>query len=91
MNLGTYLFKNLIGKIDEFSNTNEKFAKYQVAFLVKCALLEAAAIFSIIMCLNTFNAYFIFVASFSFIALLLMRPTKEKVYSTLQIQDTNQF
>ena len=91
MNLGTFLFKRQIEKIDATSSSKKKFEQYQVAFLIKCALLEAASIFSIVMCLNTYNAYFIVVASFSFIALLLMRPTEEKVYTALQIQDTDQF
>ncbi len=72
-----------------FTRVEERFAKYQAAFLIKCALLEAAAIFSILMCLITHNFYFIVVAAFSLIALVLMRPTKEKVYTTLQIQDTD--
>ena len=91
MNLGTYLFNKRIENIDFKSSAKSKFDQYQVAFLIKCALLEAASIFSIVMSLKTYNAYFIVVASFSYIALLLMRPTKEKVYTTLQIEDTNQF
>lgn len=91
MNLGTYLFNKLINQIDPTSTEQEKLAKYQAAFLIKCALLEASAIFSIVMCLITYNFYFIVVAAFSLIALWLMRPTKEKVYTTLQIQDTNPF
>ena len=91
MNLGTYLFNKLINQIDPTLTEKEKFEKYQAAFLVKCALLEAATIFSIVMCLITYNFYFIVVAAFSLIALWLMRPTKEKVYTTLQIQDTNPF
>lgn len=91
MNLGTYLFNKQIHKIDVSSSPKKKFDQYQVAFLIKSALLEAASIFSIVMCLTTYNIYFIVVASFSFIALLLMRPNKEKVYKTLQIQDTDQF
>lgn len=91
MNLGTYLFNKQIENIAVSSSDKMKFEQYQVAFLIKCALLEAASIFSIVMCLITYNAYFIVVASFSLIALLLMRPTKEKVYSVLQIQDTDLF
>ena len=91
MNLGTYLFNKQIEKIDVVSSDESKFVKYQTAFLIKCALLEAASIFSIMMCLITYNFYFIVVAAFSFIALWLMRPTKEKVYATLQINDTNPF
>lgn len=91
MNLGTFLFNRLINQIDPTSTEQEKFAKYQAAFLVKCALLEASAIFSIVICLITYNFYFIVVAAFSLIALWLMRPTREKVFSTLQIQDTNPF
>ncbi len=91
MNLGTYLFKKQIENIDISSLDKKKFEQYQVAFLIKCALLEAASIFSIVMCLITYNVYFFVVASFSFVALLLMRPTEEKIYTTLQIQDTDQF
>jgi hypothetical protein len=91
MNLGTFLFNKLINQIDPTSTDQEKFAKYQAAFLVKCALLEASAIFNIVMCLITYNFYFIVVAAFSLIALWLMRPTREKVFTTLQIKDTNPF
>lgn len=91
MNLGTYLFNNRIENIDFTGSAKSKFDQYQVAFLIKCALLEAASIFSIVMSLKTYNGYFFVVASFSFIALLLMRPTKEKVYTTLQIENTDLF
>ena len=91
MNLGTYLFKIQIENIDISSTPRKKFDQFQIAFLLKCALLEAASIFSIVMCLYTYNVYFIVVASFSFFALLLMRPTEEKVYTTLQIKDNKLF
>lgn len=89
MNLGSFLFNSLIKKIDSSSSLQEKFAKYQAAFLIKCVLLEAASIFSIVMCLRTYNLYFMLVAAFSLIALWLIKPTKDRVFTTLQIQDTN--
>lgn len=91
MNLGTYLFKKSISQIDPLSTVEEKFSRYQTAFLIKCAFLEAAALFCIVMCFITYNFYFIVVASFSLLAMWLMKPSREKVFATLQIQDSDLF
>lgn len=91
MNLGTYLFNKIIERIDLSASSSEKFAKYQTAFIIKCALLESTALFSLVMCLITFNFYFIIVAAFPLVALWLIKPTAEKIDEALQIQDNNSF
>ena len=85
------LFNKLIGNIDSNIRSTEKITQYQTAFLVKCAFLEGAALFNIVACLVTNNALTLIFATICLAYLWLSRPTDQKIYETLQMQDPNSF
>lgn len=90
--LSTVLFNKILGNVaEEQVDTDTKLVRYQTSFLVKCALLEAPALFNIVTALLTSNFLFFIFAGICLVALWQSRPTKEAVYTTLQIQDTDSF
>jgi hypothetical protein len=89
MLMSSFLFKKLIGEVDVMSSPTDRFMKFQTAFLVKCALLEAGALINIVACFISGNAFFLIFASAPFFVLWASKPTKDKVYTILQLQDTD--
>ena len=87
--VGPFIFNKIIQNIDETSSPSSKLLKYQTAFLVKCAFLESAALINIVACLITSNVLFLIFAALTFFALWHAKPTKDKVCSTLQLQDSD--
>jgi hypothetical protein len=83
---GIFMFKKKIGAITPEQSFDEKFMQYQTAFLIKCAFCEAGALLNLVGCFQTHNLFFMLFAAASFIALLLSRPTKDKVIEDLQLQ-----
>jgi hypothetical protein len=83
--LGTAMFKKKIADISPELTFDEKFMQYQTAFLIKCAFCEAGALLNIVGCFETHNLFFMLFAAASFIALLLSRPSKDKVINDLQL------
>ncbi len=84
--LGTIMFNKKMASITPVQPLEFKFTQYQVAFLIRCAFFEAGALLNIVGFFNTYNLFFILFAAASFVALLLSRPTKDKVISALQLQ-----
>ena len=87
--LSTILFNKLIGEIDYTSRPVNRFTKYQTAFIVKMALLEGGALMNIVACIITKNALFLAIAAIVFFIMSAARPTKDKVYGQLGLQDTD--
>jgi hypothetical protein len=89
--MGTMIFNKMIAAIDETSSISAKLIQYQTAFLVKCAFFESAALLNIVVCLMTSNVLFMIFAAVPFFGLWFAKPTKDKVYSTLQLHDSDLF
>lgn len=89
--LSNFLFSKVLSNIEEIPGTSAKLVRYQTAFIVKCAPLEAAALFNLVTVLITQNLFFILFAGIPFVALWFSRPTKEKMNELLKIQDTDSF
>jgi len=87
VNASKIIFNKMIAKINPEDKVGEKFKAYQTAFLVLAAILEAGALFNIVVFLKTANLYFLIFGALCLAALVLNAPTKEKVYGLLQIQD----
>ncbi|RDC56745.1 hypothetical protein DU508_05960 [Pedobacter chinensis] len=81
-----FFFKNLISKIDKTEPVDSKINLYQSAFIISSALLEGGALFNIVGFFITHNSFFLIFAAANFIFLILNRPTKDKLISTLQLQ-----
>ena len=83
---GIVMFNKKIAGIEKDLSFEEKFMHYQTAFLMRCALCEAGALLNIVGCFITHNLFFMLFATASFIALVLSRPSKNKVIADLQLQ-----
>lgn len=89
--LGPFLFNKIIADMDPDTSTLAKFTKYQTAFLIRSAFLEAGALFNLVAFILSSNLLFVLLAACCFTALCLSRPTKDKVYTALQLQDTDRY
>ena len=87
VNASKIVFNKMIAKIDPEQKDEDKYRAYQTAFLILAAILEAGALFNMIVFLKTANLYFLIFGALCLLALILNAPTKEKVHSLLQIQD----
>jgi hypothetical protein len=84
--LSTLLYRNLVSKIDTSASVTEKLQKYTSAFIVRCALLEGAALFNTAEFLITGCLTSAVIAALLIIYLISFRPTREKVVHDLMIQ-----
>ncbi len=86
------LFKITLGDISQGNlEDSSKLVRYQTAFLIRMAFLESGALINIVACLITHNLFFMLFAAICFTAMLLIRPSKDRIYTTLEIQDTDLF
>lgn len=81
-----FFFRNVIRKINPSADLATKFDLYQSAFIISSALLEAGALFNTVGFFLTHNAFFLIFAAVNFIFLVMKRPGKDKLISTLQLQ-----
>ncbi|RYF99246.1 MAG: hypothetical protein EOO07_37005 [Chitinophagaceae bacterium] len=93
ISVGLFLYKKKLSSLSPELTFDEKFMHYQTAFLIRCAFCEGGALLNVVGCFATNNLFFMVFAGLSFIALLVSRPTKEKVIGDLQLQypDTEKF
>ena len=87
VNASKIVFNKMIAKINPEDKAEHKFKAYQAAFLILAAILEAGALFNIVVFLKTANVYFLIFGALCLMALILNAPTKDKVYNLLQIKD----
>lgn len=83
---GIKLFNKHIALVEESADLDSKFAKYQVAFLIRCAFLEGGALMNVSAFLITANLVFVLAALFPFFFLVKFRPNKAEVVEVLNLQ-----
>jgi hypothetical protein len=84
--VGIKLFNKQLADLDYTVNLDSKFAKYQTAFLIRTAFLDAGALMNISAFLITANLVFVVAALFPFFFLLRFRPSKDEVIEVLKLQ-----
>lgn len=86
--VATFIFKTLLKKASDSSGltVSDKLMQYQTAFIIRCALIESAALFNGVMLLITGNVIPLTFGIIAIAALWLARPTKEKVQEDLNLQ-----
>lgn len=86
--ISAFIFKTLLRKVSDNSSmtVSDKLMQYQMAFIVRCALIESAALFNGVMLLITGNVILLIFGIIAIAALWLARPTKEKVQEDLNLQ-----
>ena len=75
----------------DLKNLNEKLTGYQSALIIKYALVEGPAFFTIVAYLLTANILFPFITVFLVFVLVLSAPRKDKLISdlNLSLSETN--
>ncbi len=84
--LGDFVFKKIIKALPNNMTLREKLMKYQTASIIKFALLEGAALFSIVIFGNTQNLTYLIVGLLLIFFLFLQRPAKQKIETTLNLR-----
>lgn len=86
--VSAFIFKTLLKKALENSGiaVSDKLMQYQTAFIIRCALIESAALFNGVMLLITGNVILLIFGVIAIAVLWLARPTKEKVQEDLNLQ-----
>ncbi len=76
---GNRIFKSRLMDIQNMPTLKEKIGFYQSANIVRWALIEGAALFSIVCFLLTSNYAFLALAVALIILFMVLKPTKEKI------------
>ncbi len=84
--LSNFLFKSQLNSISENAELKEKLIKYQSASIIKYAVLEGVALFSIVIYTSTNNFLYLLIASGLLLYLILQRPTSSKIISDLDLK-----
>jgi hypothetical protein len=82
---GTAIHKRKIQQARDSSSVAAKLTLYRAAFITRCALLEGPVVFAIITYLLTNKIELLAFAAGGILLFYLLKPTKEKVVSELQV------
>jgi thiosulfate reductase cytochrome b subunit len=85
---GNLIFRKKLEQLADLKNLNEKLTGYQSALIVKYALVEGPAFFTIVAYLLTANILFPVITVFLVFVLFLSAPRKEKLISELNLSLT---
>ena len=80
---GNMIFRKRLEQLVELKNLNEKLTGYQSALIVKYALIEGPAFFTVVAYLLTTNVLFPVIAVFLVVVMVLSAPRKDKLISDL--------
>ena len=83
--MGSFLFKQLQGKIAEKPSLKEKLAAYQTALITRYAFSEGASMFGIVCMLLTNNVFYLIVTGVNILYFITIRPTKFKIQDDLDL------
>lgn len=82
-----FLFKSKIREAIKQENLSKKLLTYRVAFLLQCAILEGASLFSIMSYLLTADLWFLVMAAIVVVLFVLQAPSLQKVAMALQLNN----
>ena len=80
---GNMIFRKRLEQLIELKNLNGKLTGYQSALIVKYALIEGPAFFTVVAYLLTTNVLFPVIAVFLVVVMVLSAPRKDKLISDL--------
>lgn len=83
---GNFLFRQNINTIANNNNSlKEKLNSYQVALIIKLALLEGPALFGVVAFLLSGNLYFLLISGLLIGYFFIQKPSKEKIIDELKL------
>lgn len=83
--LSDFLFKKMAKSFPESDTLRDKLTKFQTASIIKYGILEGAALFSVVIFANTQNLIYLIIGVFLIFYLFLLKPTKQKIESVLNL------
>ncbi len=91
--VGNMLFKKNMKELNTTETLQSKLAIYQTSSIIRYALLEGTALLAIVTFSNENNLYYLIFAVIPLGYLLLLRPTKDKITTDLNLtaQEVRQF
>jgi len=84
--LGFFIFNRQVASVDHTATADEKIMRYQTAFLIRCALIEAGALMNTVAFLLVGNTVFLIIVAFCFLAFIMIRPNKQRMIDALNLQ-----
>lgn len=73
--IGSFIFKSHLKSIHKKTTLKEKLIGYQSARLIRIALIEAPALFGIVIFMITTNQFYIIISAILLVYLIVLRPT----------------
>ncbi len=83
--VSNFMFRKQLDILKKTASFKEKLGGYQTAVLIKYAILEAPALFSLVLFINTENLLFLIIGVVMLFYLFMQRPTKEKLINDLYL------
>ncbi|MFP4845677.1 hypothetical protein [Winogradskyella sp. PE311] len=83
--LSHFIFQQNLKRVREKTTLQEKLVHYQTSRIIKYAMLEAPALFGVVIFIITSNQYYLIIAAVLLAYLFLQRPTKEIVKQDLDL------
>lgn len=87
--VGTMLYKKKLGAAVNSNITADRLNMYRAAFILRCALIEGPVLFAIIIYLLTNNTEILLFALGGIFLFTIIKPTKEKIMSELQVSESD--
>ena len=89
MGAGYFLYKYLVGKIDENVRLHEKVKRYFSLVLLRTAFIEAAFLFCCVAAALTNVDIFLWMAPVPFLLFLLLRPNPSDIKNDLKLSEND--
>ena len=83
---GQFLFGKQLSALNTSATADEKLVRYQTAFIIRCAFIEAAALLNIVAFMSIGNTVYLAVAAVLLVVFIGFRPTKAGITDLLGLQ-----
>lgn len=85
--VGSWFYNKRIEGINQTATVQQKLETYRTAFVIRLALHEGPTLFAIVAYLLTVNQWFLYMVLISIAGFVLLRPTADKIATTLSLSD----
>ncbi len=85
--VGSWFYNKRIEGINQTATVQQKLETYRTVFVIRLALHEGPTLFAIVAYLLTVNQWFLHMVLISIAGFVLLRPTADKIATTLSLSD----
>jgi hypothetical protein len=83
--LGAFLYKKQLTKLGDKNSLGEKITAYKTAFIMRCAPIEGATLFGVVIYMNTGNLFYLIISGLNILYFISVRPAKDKLKEALNL------